>query len=110
MTSERRTYRSQKPGRLNDDDERALIEIHPMSGYEALAKQDGISAEILDAIRHHHEYLDGSGYPDGLSGKQHLRPGPRFDDIRHFRSTDRASTLQANDAERGSLRGALRDV
>ena len=39
-----------------------------MSGYEALAKQDGISAEILDAIRHHHEYLDGSGYPDGLSG------------------------------------------
>jgi HD-GYP domain-containing protein (c-di-GMP phosphodiesterase class II) len=30
-------------------------------------QQDGISAEILDAIRHHHEYLDGSGYPDGLS-------------------------------------------
>ena len=22
--------------------------------------------EILDAVRHHHEYLDGSGYPDGL--------------------------------------------
>jgi putative nucleotidyltransferase with HDIG domain len=56
-----------KPGRLNDD-ERALIEIHPMIGYEALVQQDGISAEILDAIRHHHEYLDGSGYPDGLSG------------------------------------------
>jgi HD-GYP domain-containing protein (c-di-GMP phosphodiesterase class II) len=26
----------------------------------------GISAEILDAVRHHHEYLDGSGYPDAL--------------------------------------------
>jgi HD-GYP domain-containing protein (c-di-GMP phosphodiesterase class II) len=26
----------------------------------------GISPEILDAVRHHHEYLDGSGYPDGL--------------------------------------------
>jgi HD-GYP domain-containing protein (c-di-GMP phosphodiesterase class II) len=25
-----------------------------------------ISAEVLDAVRHHHEYLDGSGYPDGL--------------------------------------------
>ena len=27
----------------------------------------GISKEILDAVRHHHEYLDGSGYPDALS-------------------------------------------
>jgi HD-GYP domain-containing protein (c-di-GMP phosphodiesterase class II) len=26
----------------------------------------GISPEILDAVRHHHEYLDGSGYPDAL--------------------------------------------
>ena len=25
-----------------------------------------ISPEILDAVRHHHEYLDGSGYPDAL--------------------------------------------
>jgi putative nucleotidyltransferase with HDIG domain len=39
-----------KAGRLNDD-ERALVEIHPMIGYEALVQQDGISAEILDAIR-----------------------------------------------------------
>lgn len=54
-----------KPGRL-DADERALIETHPAAGYEFLKDHDGISPEILDAVRHHHEYLDGSGYPDAL--------------------------------------------
>jgi putative nucleotidyltransferase with HDIG domain len=54
-----------KPGRL-DDRERALIETHPAIGYHALQGTPGLSSEILDAVRHHHEYLDGSGYPDGL--------------------------------------------
>jgi len=54
-----------KPGQL-DAGERALIETHPAAGYEVLRGNDAISAEILDAVRHHHEYLDGSGYPDAL--------------------------------------------
>ncbi|RQH15183.1 HD domain-containing phosphohydrolase [Bradyrhizobium sp. RP6] len=54
-----------KPGRL-DAAERALIETHPAAGYEFLKGHHGISPEILDAVRHHHEYLDGSGYPDAL--------------------------------------------
>jgi putative nucleotidyltransferase with HDIG domain len=54
-----------KPGRL-DPAERALIETHPAAGYETLKSNGTISAEILDAVRHHHEYLDGSGYPDQL--------------------------------------------
>jgi putative nucleotidyltransferase with HDIG domain len=54
-----------KPGQL-DAAERAIIETHPAIGYDALKHNDNISAEILDGIRHHHEYLDGSGYPDGL--------------------------------------------
>lgn len=54
-----------KPGRL-DDGERALIETHPAAGYEVLKETPGISPEILDAVRHHHEFLDGSGYPDAL--------------------------------------------
>ena len=57
-----------KPGRL-DDGERALIETHPVAGYEVLAAQNEVSGEILHAVRHHHEYLDGSGYPDGLCGE-----------------------------------------
>ena len=56
-----------KPGRL-DVQERALIETHPAAGYEVLEGHPGISPEILDAVRHHHEYLDGSGYPDALCG------------------------------------------
>jgi putative nucleotidyltransferase with HDIG domain len=54
-----------KPGRL-DAQERALIETHPAAGHEILKGNAGISPEILDAVWHHHEYLDGSGYPDGL--------------------------------------------
>ncbi len=54
-----------KPGRL-DPGERALIETHPAAGYEVLKGNAGISPEILDAVRHHHEFLDGSGYPDAL--------------------------------------------
>ncbi|MDA9412068.1 hypothetical protein XH80_36405 [Bradyrhizobium sp. CCBAU 45384] len=56
-----------KPGRL-DDAERAVIETHPVAGYDFLKDHGKISPEILDAVRHHHEYLDGSGYPDALAG------------------------------------------
>jgi putative nucleotidyltransferase with HDIG domain len=54
-----------KPGRL-EPGERALIETHPAAGHAILKDTPGVSAEILHAVRHHHEYLDGSGYPDGL--------------------------------------------
>ena len=57
-----------KPGRL-DPEERAMIETHPAAGYDFLKGHDQISPEILDAVRHHHEYLDGSGYPDGLGAE-----------------------------------------
>ncbi|WP_027555937.1 HD-GYP domain-containing protein [Bradyrhizobium sp. Cp5.3] len=58
-----------KPGRL-DVEERSLIETHPAAGYDVLKDHKDISPEILDAVRHHHEYLDGSGYPDALCGER----------------------------------------
>jgi len=58
-----------KPERLSVE-ERTIIESHPVAGYEALRQQNGFSPEILDAVRHHHEYLDGSGYPDRLAGSR----------------------------------------
>lgn len=54
-----------KPGQL-DDSERTLIQTHPVAGFEALRDNSAITPEILDAVRHHHEFLDGSGYPDAL--------------------------------------------
>jgi HD-GYP domain-containing protein (c-di-GMP phosphodiesterase class II) len=42
------------------------METHPVAGSEVLKDYANISPEILDAVRHHHEYLDGSGYPDAL--------------------------------------------
>ena len=54
-----------KPAKLTDE-ERVVIETHPAAGYDALVGTSGVSEETLDAVRHHHEYLDGSGYPDAL--------------------------------------------
>jgi putative nucleotidyltransferase with HDIG domain len=54
-----------KPGRL-EPGERTLVETHPAAGYEALKNTAGVTPELLDAVLHHHEFLDGSGYPDAL--------------------------------------------
>jgi putative nucleotidyltransferase with HDIG domain len=57
-----------KPGRLTDE-ERAIIEQHPVKGYE-LCRNLGFMREELQIIRSHHEKWDGSGYPDRLRGEQ----------------------------------------
>jgi putative nucleotidyltransferase with HDIG domain len=58
-----------KPGRL-DPEEEEIIRRHPAIGYDLLKSVSGITPEILDGVRHHHEYLDGSGYPDGLAASE----------------------------------------
>lgn len=58
-----------KPGKLNDE-EKNEIRRHARLGYEALLRQGGFPSEMLDVVLHHHEMLDGSGYPDGLRGDQ----------------------------------------
>ncbi len=47
-----------------------VMRTHPELGHVMLAGQRGVSPVILDVIRHHHEYLDGTGYPDRLRGRQ----------------------------------------
>lgn len=57
-----------KPGKLTDD-ELAQIRLHPALGQQICSPLKALQ-EVADIIRHHHEKLDGSGYPDGLSGDQ----------------------------------------
>lgn len=59
----------EKPGRL-DANEMAVMRKHPEYGLEALSTQSGLAAEMLDMVVHHHEYLDGSGYPHGLQASE----------------------------------------
>jgi len=59
----------EKPGRL-DDDEITVMRKHPQYGLDALGTMSGLPSEMLDMVVHHHELLDGSGYPHGLSGKE----------------------------------------
>ena len=55
----------EKPGPL-DDAEMALMRTHAQHGYDALAGVPSLAPEMLDMVLHHHEHLDGSGYPHGL--------------------------------------------
>ena len=55
-----------KPGPLTDA-EMALMRQHPNLGYELLLAQGDHHETTLRIARHHHEYLDGSGYPSGLA-------------------------------------------
>jgi putative nucleotidyltransferase with HDIG domain len=58
-----------KPATLTGEE---MVEVreHPRRGYDALAEQGGFPPEMLDVILHHHELLDGTGYPNGLHGNQ----------------------------------------
>jgi HD-GYP domain-containing protein (c-di-GMP phosphodiesterase class II) len=50
-------------------DERRQMEAHPVIGEGILEKVDGYG-EIAQIVRHHHERVDGHGYPDGLVGDE----------------------------------------
>jgi putative nucleotidyltransferase with HDIG domain len=58
-----------KPGKLTEE-EMSEMRKHPRRGYDALAGQGGFPPEMLDVVLHHHELLDGTGYPNGLRGNQ----------------------------------------
>ena len=57
-----------KQGELTAE-ERAMLERHPLLGEEILGGFKRLSG-LLPIVRHHHERLDGTGYPDGLRAEQ----------------------------------------
>jgi putative two-component system response regulator len=57
-----------KPGPLNEE-EWKIMKQHPVVGERICSPLKSFRL-VLPVIRHHHERLDGSGYPDGLKGEQ----------------------------------------
>jgi HD-GYP domain-containing protein (c-di-GMP phosphodiesterase class II) len=60
-----------KPGRLSDEEE-AVMRAHPVKSAEILTPLTHVPffRALLPGIRHHHERMDGRGYPDGVKGDQ----------------------------------------
>ena len=58
-----------KPGKLTDN-EFATVRDHPEAGSRMLIASKQGSALVLDVCLHHHEKVDGSGYPHRLAGEQ----------------------------------------
>jgi len=56
-----------KPGKLTDD-EFEVMKTHPAEGHRLLLEGSHISDIVLDVCLHHHEKVEGSGYPDGRQG------------------------------------------
>jgi HD-GYP domain-containing protein (c-di-GMP phosphodiesterase class II) len=53
-----------------EDDEWALVRNHPTEGFQMLRESGRLPAESLKMVYQHHENIDGSGYPRGLTGEQ----------------------------------------
>ncbi|MCV2367025.1 HD-GYP domain-containing protein [Roseateles oligotrophus] len=58
-----------KAGQLTDA-EFTVIRSHPVRGYQLLKESEGVPATALDVCLHHHEKMDGTGYPQKLKGEQ----------------------------------------
>lgn len=58
-----------KPGRLTPA-EMELVRTHVSAGYDMLRRFPETEGEVASVALHHHEYLDGSGYPFGLRGNE----------------------------------------
>jgi len=76
--------------------EREVIEQHPEIGSRLLKPLD-IPSSVATAIRHHHEWWDGTGYPDGLSGEDIPLIG------RIIAVTDAFDTMSCNRPYRAAL-------
>lgn len=58
-----------KPGKLTDE-EFTIIKQHPVEGHRMLVEGNSVGEIPLDVCLHHHEKMDGTGYPQGLKGDE----------------------------------------
>jgi HD-GYP domain-containing protein (c-di-GMP phosphodiesterase class II) len=100
-----------KPGPLNDE-EWEMMKKHPEIG-EGIIKPIHSLRNLCDIVRHHHEKLDGSGYPDGLKGDE-ITPLVRiltvadiFDALTTDRPYRKAFTMEKAIEELRRMKGKL---
>jgi hypothetical protein len=93
----------QKQGKLNQLEFEA-IKLHPLRGYEMLCEIDFLQ-EALTGVYHHHERLDGRGYPMGLQDEEIpefariIMVADAFDSMTSTRSYRLAKTVEEAVAE-----------
>ena len=95
------TYESilDKPAKLTDE-ELAVMRQHPVMGAEILAHIRQLK-DIIPGVKYHHEFYDGTGYPDGLKGEAIPL---------HARILTVADTVDAMGADRPYREGMTMDV
>lgn len=59
----------QKPGPLTEE-EYAQMKQHTVLGWARLMRMGEDDPLLLSVIRHHHEHVDGTGYPDAIAGEE----------------------------------------
>ncbi|MFH2068283.1 MAG: HD-GYP domain-containing protein [Candidatus Omnitrophota bacterium] len=92
-----------KPGKLNKE-EWDVIKQHPVVGTRMISPFNGLASGI-PLIKHHHERMDGKGYPDGLKGDsipplvQIMAVADAFDAMTSPRAYRNAMTLEKTEAQ-----------
>ncbi|HMN41528.1 MAG TPA: HD-GYP domain-containing protein [Phycisphaerales bacterium] len=99
-----------KAGPLTPD-EFEIIKAHPGAGHARLLALGETDPLVLDLVRHHHERLDGLGYPDGLAGDAIPAPARYFSVVDSFDALTSLRPYRRSigpEAERNAIR-ELRD-
>ena len=85
------------------DEKRRMLQSHPGFGAGLLDRMNGWTA-AAEMVRHHHEMLDGAGYPDGLKGDE-ICPGAKILAI-----VDAFEAVMLKHSTRGHKRSILRAI
>ncbi len=93
-----------KPGKLTDE-EYTAIKLHPVIGENILSTSETFK-DCLPIIRHHHERIDGNGYPDKLAGENI----PYFARLLAVCDTFDAITSKRVYRERADIKSALKEL
>lgn len=99
-----------QPGALTVQ-QREIIRSHPVRGAELLASISSLDKRVIEAVRHHHESFDGTGYPDHLAGTgiplaaRLLMVADTVDAMLSMRPYRAALSAESVEAELGRLRG-----